>query len=470
MADVTTTAAGEPQALDLHEVAINGSGRLVFDGYWTFVDQRGPIYIAVAPLDTSVDAEVQFSPGGILYLQGEGPMRHYDSRVTNGNPEVASCGVVWVFMGQRRDKPPANPGRKWIPYRFTYYQAAGPRGKATPAAVAKLPWVAVSPCAQDTLCLGAPGSGRADLLIRLLPVGDGRQGPAYLPLTTGAVDVWSRRVGESDAAARAWQVPAAVANEPAHPGLLDIIGYNPPASAQSADLDLPDPDSAQGEWKSNPPPPSVSWLTVATLPGFAFGLARRRRDGARLLPRPDDLLHPRRGRGAGRGGAAAAAAVERQALGADRQVRRRVGGRLGAPERHAGGEVLRAGYARGARFPGWRGSWIARRSRRSALSSASGARPRLAAGPPRLPPVSRMRSRAVWPPYLATMRSSYSSEALADGGDRAQQAAAIERAAEEGVAREDVAADQREGGERLVVVELQQPGQSVRSRRTSWTQ
>src|SRR5687768_9579242 len=36
------------------------------------------------------------------------------------------------------------------------------------------PWVAIKPCAAGTTCFGAPGTKRADLLVRTLPLGGGR--------------------------------------------------------------------------------------------------------------------------------------------------------------------------------------------------------------------------------------------------------------------------------------------------------
>jgi len=106
-------------------------------------------------------------------------------------------------------------------------------------------------------------------------VSDGNQGPAFLPLATAVIDVWSRRKGENDEAARAWQIPAATA-ETDRPGVLDVVGYRSTAvlgdssvenAASSANVDV---DLVSARAEADSPSPSGSWLTVPTLPGFQF--------------------------------------------------------------------------------------------------------------------------------------------------------------------------------------------------------
>ena len=263
---------------------------LVTGGKWTVSINGAPIFIVVDPDRTTLDGHATFRPGKWMVLSGTGTMEHYDTR-SHANP-VQVCPVSWFFAGQRRNTPPRNPrGTRWIRRTFgslefefqaAQLSASSPLREAgvTGAATAPL-WVAVTPCATQTACFGAPGSNRADLLVRVLPASEGRQGPAYLPLTPAGLDVWSRTAGEAAAAARAWLIPAATTALD-RPGFLDLVGYTAPAPAaaigepweeSARHLVEFDPERTTTVREAGPPPPAGPWLTAPTLPGFRFKAA-----------------------------------------------------------------------------------------------------------------------------------------------------------------------------------------------------
>ena len=263
-------------------------------GQWGKLDNTPPAHIvAVNPEETSLSGHATFRPGKWMVLSGTGTMYHINRFPpdpcefgTPGCPYLppSPCNVSWTFAGQRRNTPPSGPrGTAWILRGFIQQQASSVAGfpivagNAVEAATPPL-WVAVTPCAKQTACLGAPGSNRADLLIRTLPLSGGRQTPAWLPLTTAGIDVWSRRVGETNADARAWTIPAA-GTELDRPGFLDLLGYtsSSPATTESefweqteAPLMEFNSDLTNIVSEAGPPPPSGPWLTTPTLPGFRF--------------------------------------------------------------------------------------------------------------------------------------------------------------------------------------------------------
>jgi len=253
---------------------------VIESGKWVISIDHRPIFIVVDPNRTNLAGEVGFGSGRWLAMRGRGTMEHYDTRSTT-NP-VESCFVEWFFAGQRRDRPPTKPrGKKWLQNRFIQLQAAS-QGKSLGAdvAAAAVPqsWVGISPCAKETTCFGPPGANRADLLVRVLPVSGGNQAPAFVSLATAAIDVWSRRAGAGDASVHGWQIPAA-ASALDHPGVLDVIGYGSPSSADVLDeqgamtgdssTDVRD-EMTIAALDDDSPPPAGSWLTVPTLPGFGF--------------------------------------------------------------------------------------------------------------------------------------------------------------------------------------------------------
>jgi hypothetical protein len=266
-------------------------------GRWGMSNVNRPIAVVVDPERAQLLGFSTFRQRALIALLGEGTMEHYDERSAT-NP-VASCSASWKFLGYRRAGPPPGPRSPvWIRRQFNLIEielqaeqtgTASPIREATATAPATPPlWVALTPCAKQTACFGAPGSSRVDLLVRTLPLSDGRLGPAYLPLTTAGVDIWSRQVGEGNDAARAWFIPAATAALD-RPGFLDLLGYTAanPATAPSerweeseALLQEFDPDLTNTVSEAGPPPPSSNWLTTPNIPGFRF---QARLAGAPLL-------------------------------------------------------------------------------------------------------------------------------------------------------------------------------------------
>ena len=243
---------------------------------------RGAYFAAVDPDKTTLTGHATFRQGKWMVLNGTGTIEH----IHKLEGLIASCPVGWFFAGQRRNSPPAGPrGTAWIRRGFIQLQAASVSGfplihdpDAMTAAATPPQWVAVTPCAKQTTCLGTPGSNRADLLVRTLPLSGGRQTPAYLPLTTAGIDVWSRKVGEGNADARSWVIPAATTDLD-RPGFLDPLGYTSasPATASSEFWEATedplfefDPDLTSTVSEAGPPPPSSNWLTTPNIPGFRF--------------------------------------------------------------------------------------------------------------------------------------------------------------------------------------------------------
>jgi hypothetical protein len=158
----------------------------------------------------------------------------------------------------------------------------------------------VTPCAAGTTCFAAPGTTRADLLVRVLPLPGGLRGPAYLALTATSVDVWSRKLGQPAATARVWRL-AGPGSSLHRPGILDLVGYStsgqeevreevePSGEAESLveeeetlaeesetlaeedeTLAVEDSPVEPGVASADPPPPASPWLTTSMLPGFRF--------------------------------------------------------------------------------------------------------------------------------------------------------------------------------------------------------
>ncbi len=158
-------------------------------------------------------------------------------------------------------------------------RAAGPKGSfggaGKPAAAAVLA-VPVTPCPAATLCLGRPGSTRADFLARRLTLLDGREALGLITLGTGRFEVWRLEEGRPESEAVSWLFPALNANATDNAGLLDVVslgGFGFRRRELGARHSVPPVDSEVGsevEPEAGPAPPYAQWLTTPAFPGFRF--------------------------------------------------------------------------------------------------------------------------------------------------------------------------------------------------------
>jgi len=201
---------------------------------------------------------------GTVVLRGTGTMHEYAILEGGGILQYPDCPVSWSFVGQLipvgQVSPPAPPSGAWVLAQGVEVKARGPAGRGGL-------WRAVTPCAVGTTCFAAQGAASPDLLVRLLPLGGGRVGPAWMPLSASSFDVWSREHGQDDAHTRVWRLPTAPAVT-FRPGLFDLIGHR----ARAADTAGPTgiEDDGQVTAAANPVPPSSTWQTTPSLPGFRF--------------------------------------------------------------------------------------------------------------------------------------------------------------------------------------------------------
>jgi hypothetical protein len=215
-------------------------------------EYRVPVHAVVNPTESQLEGSLSSRAGGVLFLHGTGVMQHIP---TKDQPVI--CTVNWTFEGQQRSNtPPQAPSGLWVTTQGVDVKARGPAGRGAL-------WRAITPCAVGTTCFAPQGSTSPDLLVRLLPLGGGRVGPAWMPLSASSFDVWSRQGGGEP---RAWLIPTAPTIT-ARPGLLDLIGHAAAApSTAGAAID----DEREITGAANPPPPSPTWQTTPALPGFRF--------------------------------------------------------------------------------------------------------------------------------------------------------------------------------------------------------
>jgi hypothetical protein len=277
----------ETYAFELSAVSppVGPEGRQTIAGAWGYSHERGREFIIVVPENRGLAGAL--TAYGMLTLSGVGVMQH----LTQTEGEIARCNFSWIFEGQAwafGSYPPLSPASGWTRAGQSSIEVSARRSTGN----APL-WVRVTPCAAGTTCFAAPGTTRADLLVRVLPLPGGRQGPAYLPLTATSVDVWSRRLGQPAATARVWRL-AGPGSSLHRPGIFDLVGYRTTGSGavtdeieESAEADvLAEGDETLGEEietlaeedsalepvvaSADPPPPASPWLTTSTLPGFRF--------------------------------------------------------------------------------------------------------------------------------------------------------------------------------------------------------
>ncbi len=239
-----------------------------FSGRWgASVVLGAGLYAAVDPDRTTFGGRLAFGTAKVLFVRANGTMEHFAEILGL----VDSCQVAWKFQGQSRGIPPNPPTGVW----GLCNQGVELKARAPASGGSAPQWVATTPCARGTTCFAVPGSTRADLLVRLLPLGGGRVGPAILPLSASSFDVWTRDCGQSQQT-RSWLIPAATTAQ-ARPGLLDLVGHrSAPASialdeaaAPEAALNL-ELEGLELAAPAAPPPPPSPWLTTTALPGFRF--------------------------------------------------------------------------------------------------------------------------------------------------------------------------------------------------------
>ena len=127
-------------------------------------------------------------------------------------------------------KPPGSPG-PGVKGRFG---SGGQRAVSDHAAAAVLA-VPVTPCPAATLCLGRPGSTRADFLARKLTFLDGKEALGLITLGTERFEVWRLEDGRPESEAVSWLFPALNANATDNAGLLGVyslgdFGFRQPSA------------------------------------------------------------------------------------------------------------------------------------------------------------------------------------------------------------------------------------------------
>lgn len=172
-------------------------------------------------------------------------------------------------------KPPGSPG-PGLKGRFGGGGQRAVSDQAPDQAEAAVLAVPVTPCPAATLCLGRPGSPRADFLARRLTLLDGKEALGLITLGTEPFEVWRLEEGRPETEAVSWLFPALNANATDNSGLLDVYSLDGFFRRRESAAQHPVPvvptveDLAEVDSEAGPAPPYAQWLSTTAFPGFRF--------------------------------------------------------------------------------------------------------------------------------------------------------------------------------------------------------